>query len=278
MGALAALTGAAAVPVPHRTPAAVAADYRRRQLAGFLRARRRAFRGSHVSPLPTARRRTPGLRREELAAAAGISATWYTYLEQGRSVNPSEQVLRALAVALRLSPREAKYLLDLGLPHHPVPPDRAVSAPTRTLLRHLEPDAALVLGPAMDVLHANAVVEGFLPGLLTGPREPNLLDWALTSPAAEETFVVREPLARALLSWFRRRSVTFPTDEAVSRVLSEVVSSDPRGSRWWEEHDVDGLDVGTFTVRRGGDLVPAPYSTLDVMGSTAQTVLVFLLP
>jgi transcriptional regulator with XRE-family HTH domain len=274
---LAALTGVDAVAVPPRAPAALAADYRRRQLAGFLRARRRAFRGGHVTPLPTARRRTPGLRREELAAAAGISATWYTYLEQGRSVNPSEQVLRALAVALRLSPREAKYLLDLGLPHHLVPPDRTVSPPTRTLLRHLEPDAALVLGPAMDVLHANSVVDGFLPGLLPGSPQPNLLDWALTSPATEDVFVAREPLARALLASFRRRSVTFPTDEAVSRVLSRVVLSDPRGSRWWDEHDVDGLDAGAFTTRRGEELVPVQYATLDVVGSTAQTLLVFFL-
>ena len=262
--------------VPRRTPAALAGDYRRRQLAGFLRARRRAFRGGRVLP-PTTRRRTPGLRREELAAAAGISATWYTYLEQGRPVNPSEQVLRALAVALRLSPRETKYLLDLGLPHHPVPPDRAVSASTRTLVRHLEPAAALVLGPAMEVLHATAVVEELLTGLLSGPGEANLLAWALTGRAAEDVFVAREPLARALLASFRRRSVVFPTDEAVSRVLAEVVLSDPQGSRWWSEHDVDGLDAGTFLLRCRGEVARVQYSTLDVTGSTGQTVLVFLL-
>lgn len=193
-------------------------------------------------------------------------------------MNPSEQVLRALAGALRLPPREGKYLLDLGLPHHPTPPDRTVSPPTRTLLRHLDPDAALVLGPAMEVLHVNAAVDGFLPGLLLGASQPNVLDWALTSPAAEDVFAAREPLARALLASFRRRSVAFPTDEAVTRVLAEVVLSDPQGSRWWDEYDVDGLDAGTFTARHGGNLVPVRYATLDVVGSTAQTVLVFFLP
>ena len=192
-------------------------------------------------------------------------------------MNPSEQVLRSLAVALRLSPREAKYLLDLGLPHHPVPPDRAVSASTRTLVRHLEPDAALVLGPAMEVLHAGAVAGELLTGLLSGPGEANLLAWALTGGAAEDVFVAREPLARSLLASFRRRSVTFPTDEAVSRVLAEVVLGDPQGSLWWSEHDVDGLDAGTFLLRRRGEVARVQYSTLDVTGSTGQTVLVFLL-
>ncbi|MER6695425.1 helix-turn-helix domain-containing protein, partial [Streptomyces minutiscleroticus] len=86
----------------------------RRQLSEFLRSRRERLTPEEVSLPPTGRRRTPGLRREELALLAGISATWYTYLEQGREIRVSEQVLNALAAALRLDRHERDHLLRLA--------------------------------------------------------------------------------------------------------------------------------------------------------------------
>ncbi len=88
-------------------------DERRRELGAFLRARRERVAPADVGLPGSGRRRTPGLRREELAAIAGISTTWYTFLEQGRDVRPSRQVLTAIADALRLKEPERAHLLTL---------------------------------------------------------------------------------------------------------------------------------------------------------------------
>src|ERR1041385_1492901 len=87
---------------------------RRRQMGDFLRSRRERLTPDAVGLPLTGRRRTPGLRREELALLAGISATWYTYLEQGRDIRASEQLLNALAAALRLDRHERHHLLQLA--------------------------------------------------------------------------------------------------------------------------------------------------------------------
>lgn len=93
----------------------------RRQLGSFLRSRRERLTPDDVGLPRTGRRRTPGLRREELALLAGMSATWYTYLEQGRDIRPSEQVLNALAAALRLDAHERDHLFRLA-GHGPATP------------------------------------------------------------------------------------------------------------------------------------------------------------
>src|SRR6202008_701024 len=101
------------------------------------------------------RRRTPGLRREEVAMLAGIGATWYTWLEQGRDVRPSPEVLAALADALRLEPGERRHLFVLsGRPapqdHHAQGPEQ-VDAPLRRMLNSLTGQPALVLGRRWDI-------------------------------------------------------------------------------------------------------------------------------
>ena len=90
---------------------------RRKALADFLRSRRARLSPADVGLPPGARRRTPGLRREEVAQLANIGVSWYTALEQGRDVRPSEQVLNSLAETLRLSPAERRHLFLLALPH-----------------------------------------------------------------------------------------------------------------------------------------------------------------
>ncbi|WP_385624124.1 MULTISPECIES: helix-turn-helix domain-containing protein [unclassified Streptomyces] len=89
-------------------------EERRRELAAFLRSRRERITPREAGLPSKGRRRTPGLRREELALLAGMSATWYTYLEQGRDIRPSDQILDALAGALRLDAHELDHLLKLA--------------------------------------------------------------------------------------------------------------------------------------------------------------------
>src|SRR5436190_20684268 len=122
---------------------------RRRELADFLRSRRERISPELVGLPAGGRRRTPGLRREEVAQLAGVGVTWYTWLEQGRPIRPSESVLGAIATALRLDPSERAHLLTLaGI----APPDHlAVRQPppadpgTERVLAALEPYPAIVV-------------------------------------------------------------------------------------------------------------------------------------
>src|SRR3954464_14968871 len=123
---------------------------RRAELGEFLRARREALRPADVGLPPGGRRRTPGLRREEVALLAGVSVTWYTWLEQGRRINASRDVLLALARALRLDDAGRDHLLALanadGRAVEPV--DRVIEAPDalNRLIMSMEPAPAYVLG------------------------------------------------------------------------------------------------------------------------------------
>src|ERR1700690_1135317 len=131
---------------------------RRADLAEFLRARRAALGPADVGLPAGGRRRTQGLRREEVALLAGVSVSWYTWLEQGRPINASVDVLDALARALQLDAVERDHLLALaGHPmRRPIAPggERASDA-LRRLLRSLEPAPAYILGPRWDFVEWN---------------------------------------------------------------------------------------------------------------------------
>src|SRR5262249_21126951 len=130
---------------------------RRAELGEFLRARREALQPAEVG-LPTgSRRRTPGLRREEVALLAGVSVTWYTWLEQGRRINASRDVLLALARALKLDDAGRAHLLALASGDSAEPLERVVEVPdaiTR-LIASMEPAPAYVLGPRWEIVAWN---------------------------------------------------------------------------------------------------------------------------
>src|SRR5690606_31653330 len=130
---------------------------RRKEIAGFLRSRRARLKPEQIGLPRGARRRTPGLRREEVAALAGVSTEWYTWLEQARDVRASEAVLNQIAAALRLEPGETHHLLTLagygrdGLRNGGSAPER-ISPALQRLLDELEPCPAWVLGERWDFL------------------------------------------------------------------------------------------------------------------------------
>src|SRR3954453_9490893 len=132
---------------------------RRDQLADFLRLHREATTPDSVGLPAGGRRRTPGLRREELAGLAGVGLSWYTWLEQSRDITPSASVLDALARALALDPAERRHLFDLaGVPLPAGAGDYPVEAPPelRDLVLGLAPHPAYLIGPRTDVLTWNA--------------------------------------------------------------------------------------------------------------------------
>ena len=198
---------------------------RRAELAAFLRAQRARLRpadaGLPEDPQP-GRRRTPGLRREEVAQIAGVSVTWYTWLEQGRDIAASQQVVDALAGALRLSPDQHRYLC--GLAGLPVAAGEAPAADARPRLQRLVdaacPSIASIYDRHFDYVVWNTPYERVRgdPALLPATRR-NLV-WMMFSDAENRARMVGwEPAARAVLSQFRAAA-------ASGRVI-------PVSRRWW---------------------------------------------
>ncbi len=139
-------------------------DIKEGSLADFLRAKRARLQPKDVGLSDGRRRRTPGLRREELADLAGVGVSWYTALEQGRDINPSDHLLRSLAVALKLTPAEAQHLFFLSGRHPPaefVVSSKTVSPGLRTMVELLNPRPALIANKQWDWLVWNDAADIF---------------------------------------------------------------------------------------------------------------------
>jgi transcriptional regulator with XRE-family HTH domain len=234
---------------------------RRADLSEFLRARRNALRPQDVGLEPGARRRTVGLRREEVALLAGVSVSWYTWLEQGRPINASLDVLDSLARVLRLDPVEREHLLMLaGLPaRRPVTPGReSVPASITHLLAVLEPSPAYVLGPRWDFLAWNAPLERLYPAVAQVPPEDRNLVWAIfTEPTLRALIVDWESEARRVLSQFRADIVAIADDPAVEALVDRLMATSEEFAAWWPRHDVAGFETHrrTFAHPSAGTLV-----------------------
>ena len=199
-------------------------------LGELLRERRARLRPADVGLPAGRRRRTAGLRREEVALLASMSVTYYTFLEQGRPVRPSAQVVDALAAALRFSPAERDYLRVLahgraaygepyaGRPGRYGQPPGAAAARAEwldpgvaDLVQRLEPNPTIVKGRRWDVLAANpAARELFTDWAALPPAERNLVRWMFTAPRAREVYLEWEPEARAMLGRFRLAAARHP--------------------------------------------------------------------
>jgi transcriptional regulator with XRE-family HTH domain len=217
-------------------------DARRAELADFLRTRRAAVGPDDVGlPSGAGRRRTPGLRREEVAQLSGVGLSWYTWLEQGRDVTPSDQVLSALSRALLLSPSEREHLFLLAGVSAPVVADSGLDAETVALVDGLLPHGAFVLGPRFDVLVHNRAAALIMGDLVSvPPARRNLLVWLFAgdgwgSPAWEQT-------ARANLLDFRTEYALHPGDPAFLSLVSSLSEMSPRFRDWWEQHDVQVME------------------------------------
>jgi transcriptional regulator with XRE-family HTH domain len=220
---------------------------KRADLAEFLRARRAALRPEDVGLTAGLRRRTAGLRREELAMIAGVSVSWYTWLEQGRPINASIDVLEALARALRLDPVEHDHLLELA--GHPmrrsIEPgrDRAPSAVLR-LLAVVEPAPAYALGPRWDMLAWNRPFAKLFPDIESLPDDERNLVWILfANESARRLKGEWEAEARRTLSQFRAETVPFAEDPAVASLVERLLAVSPEFRDWWPRHDVAGFET-----------------------------------
>lgn len=215
----------------------------RAELAGFLRARRDAVSPEQVK-LPRSRgRRTPGLRREEVALLAGVSVTWYTWLEQGRRINASTDVLRAIGRALRLDDAGQDHLVSLAQPVSVVGPAIATPDEVPTALRRLidgfDPAPAYVLGPHWEFAAWNAAEARLYPRLdqLEGV-ERNLIWVLFADPDVRKLIVDWDLHARQALAEFRAATIAVRHDPETIELVDclDAVSAEFRA--WWPEHDV----------------------------------------
>lgn len=219
---------------------------RRRDLAEFLKARRAAVSPEDAGLTPGGRRRTPGLRREEVALLAGVSVSWYTWLEQGRPINASADVLDAVARVLRLDPVERDHLFELaGHTTHGVPAttaDVTVPEDLDALLDALEPAPAYVLGPRWEYLAWNRAQARLFPALDDLPDEERNLVWAVfVHPDGRALIIDWEDEARRVLSQFRADITPHRDDPATATLVERLRATSPEFDAWWPSHDVAGL-------------------------------------
>jgi transcriptional regulator with XRE-family HTH domain len=223
-------------------PAARNGERRRSELADFLRTRRASLQPEDVGLPAGGRRRTPGLRREEVAQLAGVGTTWYTWLEQGRDVRASLEVLEALARALRLTSAERGHLVLLGRGEQgPAcrPPAEKASLTLRRVVENLGPSPACILGRRWDYLawnHAWRVVFGWEPG--QDPSTRNHVWLTFMDPSRRELLPDWERGARRLVAKFRADNARHIGDPAFERLVSSLRAASPEFRKWWERHEV----------------------------------------
>jgi transcriptional regulator with XRE-family HTH domain len=236
-----------AAPPPSRTD-----DARRTELAGFLRTRRGLVAPADVGLEDGGRRRTPGLRREEVAQLAGVGLSWYTWLEQGRDIRPSTQVLDAIARVLRLDAAERAHLFHLARVELPLPEGaypREASPALRAFVDALEPNPAYVTGPRADVLAWNdAAARVFHDWAAEPPERRNLLWWLFGDPSWDRTSPNWEDTAKHNLARFRAQHARRPGDPDFQALIDQLSETSPEFKSWWPKHEVIGEQSGTKTI------------------------------
>jgi transcriptional regulator with XRE-family HTH domain len=219
---------------------------KRKTLGQFLRFRRERLSPTAAGLPLRSRRRTAGLRREEVAELAGISTAWYTYLEQGREVQPSREALDGIASALHLTTIERDYLYALALPP---PPKETVNdevpLPLQRLLDNFGVYPAYVTGHTWDILAWNQATCRLFTDFGAMPkRERNLVRYVFTDAQLRRMYTDWEGNARRLLAEFR---MSFGLDIGEPRfveIISELLCLSEEFAQWWVKHDVHAQGSG----------------------------------
>ena len=223
-------------------------EIRRHELSDFLRNRRGRIAPADVGLPATNRRRTPGLRREEVAQLAGVSATWYTWLEQKRPIGVSSGVLENLARVLRLDPVERMQLFQLAL-RQPVL-DSSVKTETvspllRRLLDQTDSIPAFILGRRWDVLAWNRGAQAFFVDFEQVPTtERNMLWLMFTNPALHSLVVDWRMRAQDTLARFRTDYGRHAGEEHFVQLVERLKSVSPEFAQWWPRHDILPMTEG----------------------------------
>lgn len=223
-----------------------AGNGRRHELSDFLRTRRAKIVPSDVGLADGARRRTPGLRREEVALLANIGTTWYTRLEQGLPINVSADVLAAISRALRLTSDERRHLYLLaGLPLTIAPHDEErVSELTLRVLNALDPSPAYVRGRRWDILAWNRSADALADFSSATGMKRNLVWRIFRDEDSQCRYGDLKCVMRRCVANFRTVAAKYPDDPAFNELIDELRTNSPEFRRLWAEHDVLGSTEG----------------------------------
>lgn len=199
------------------------------------------------------RRRTPGLRREEVAQRAHISTTWYTWLEQGRGGAPSPRVLDSLARALLLTEAEREHLYLVGIGHRPkagAPAQEGISGRLQRFLDALPMIPATVATATWDIIGWNRAARLALADYQAmAPEERNILRRMFLDPATRAAQSDWEAVARFLVATFRAETVRAGADARASELVAELSARSADFARLWSENDVRTTGEGAKTIR-----------------------------
>jgi transcriptional regulator with XRE-family HTH domain len=255
----------------------------RQELAEFLKTRRTRVRPEDLGLEPGPRRRVAGLRREELALLAGVSTDYYQRMEQGRDVNPSEQVLDAIARALEFTPEESRHLRNLA-------------AATRTSVRQARygpevvPDTtlrllatmsgpALVVGRFLDVLAWNPLAGALLGDFTRLPVEERNMLFLFLHPQADQTCPDRKATVAELTAMLRAQVAAEPGHPRAEELIAGLTTSSAEFTELWSRHNVEEATRGRMRINHPlvGEL-SLDWDAYPMPGAPGPVVLVFTAP
>ena len=246
----------------------------------FLRAMRARTKPGSVGISSVGHRRVPGLRREEVAELAGVGLAWYTWLEQGRNVNVSSDVLERLHVALALSPAEREHLFALA--HNRPPPnlgfDGSVISQSSAVLLGRMADAAYIANRRWDVLAWNGAAAHLFSDLATAQgHRPNMIRFLFSSPTLRALHVNWDTDARVSLEKFRMDFWRHKNERSFADLVSELQTASPEFRRWWASPLVHPTGDGVKTFwSNDGRAVDYGYSVLTLSENQSQRLVVFI--
>lgn len=254
----------------------------RSALGTFLRNRRDRLSPDDVSlPISFGPRRTPGLRREEVAALAGISVDYYIRLERGIDQSPSTGVIDALARALNLEEDEYRHLNELVAQSAASPISqlrtRSVGEPLMSLLEALRPTPAFITNRLGDLLACNpSALHLLMPGIEDFPEgERNMVRYAFLHPDARTLYADWEAQVLGLVHGLRRLQATGEHDEALTHLITDLTARSPEFVKIWDRYDIHTYSQGRLDLNH--PLVGAlnlSYQVLRLDGTQGLTMMV----
>ncbi|NCG50375.1 helix-turn-helix transcriptional regulator [Serratia fonticola] len=231
----------------------------RQELADFLRMKREKLSPQAVGLPSGTRRRTPGLRREEVAALAGVGLTWYTWLEQGREINASVEFLEVLARVLKLDATERYHLFLLAHQRPPVVAGHQwcqVTPLVRRLLDDLTLRPAYVMNLSWDIIAWNPAADRLFTLAERQPEQRNMLWMLFADPELNQRLIGWLEQAPQILASFRRDYARAPQDATMLQRVQALSDVSPQFRQLWQQHDIHGRCQGqrTFLVAGAGEV------------------------
>jgi transcriptional regulator with XRE-family HTH domain len=225
------------------------AELRRRELGAFLRSRRERVKPEDVGVRFSRRRRTPGLRREEVAQLAGVGVTWYTWLEQGRDINPSAQVLEAISRTLQFDSHEHEHLFTLaGVTAAATIANQCLDLCPNALklIDQLEPFPSSIVNDRLDLLAYNRVYASFFENLGSIPVEDRNHLWlAFTDPVWRRVIVDWDDAVATMVAEYRAAMAQHLDEPAWKTLVARLHRASPAFTAVWDRHDVQTVQGRT---------------------------------